>query len=267
MTFPEYFVSVTQQMKIQSAAIRQDFASHRGSAGENREDLVHKFLTQQLPKRFGVDTGLLISREGQVSKQADLIIVDMLNNAPLHGLLPNRLWPVEAAYALIEVKTLLTPKEIADAIQKCRRFKTLNRSFVETLEWQTPVDESLFVLWAYESASPQTTKENLVQALHEVPPSEQPDLIIVLGQMVGLSGSYLEAARIGRPGSQYRSALEAKFGQHDLRHLIPEPLELWDLGDNALLAWFTWFDSWLRRAGPRAYDPVLYCPPTSGTKL
>lgn len=254
-------------MRLQSAQIRQDFASHRGSAGENREDLVQKFLTQQLPKRFGVDTGILISREGEVSNQADLIIVDTLNNAPLHGLSPNRLWPIEAAYALIEVKTRLTPNEIVDAIQKCRRFKTLNRSFVETLEWQTPVDESLFVLWSYESASPQTTKQNLIQAVQELPRSEQPDFIIVLGQMVGLSGSYLEAARIGRPGSAHRNALETKYGQQGLRHLIPEPLELWDLGDNALLAWFTWFDSWLRRAGTRAYDPVAYCPLALGTKV
>jgi hypothetical protein len=259
MTFPEYFVSITQQMRIQSAAIRRDFAPHRGSAGENREDLVHRFLTAHLPKRFRVDTGLLISREGQFSNQADLILVDDLNNAPLHGMSPNRLWPIEAAYALIEVKTLLTPSEIADAIQKCRRFKKLNRSFMETLGPPKAVPESLFVLWAYEGASSKTIKENLQQAIQGIPGSEQPDLIIVLGQVVGMSGCYLETARIGRPGSTLRTTLEARFGQ-DLSHLMPEPLELWDFGENALLAWFTWFDSWLRRAGSRAYDPVLYCP-------
>jgi hypothetical protein len=262
MTFPEYFTSVTQQMQIQSAAIRRDFATHRGLAGENRADLVHSFLTAQLPTRFGVDTGLLISREGQFSHQADLIVVDRLNNAPLHGLSPNRLWPIEAAYALIEVKTMLTPTEIADAVQKCRRFKTLKRSFIETLEWMRPVEESLFVLWAYESPSPETTKENLLHALHEVPRAEQPDLIVVLGRMVGMSGTYLEFARIGKQGSAHRTGLVTQYGP-DLGFLIPEPLELWDCGDNALLAWFTWFDSWLRRVGPRAYDPVLYYPPNA----
>ena len=179
MSFPEYFADVTQQLRIQSTTIRRDFASHRGSAGANREDLVHKFLSAHLPSRFGVDTGLLICRDGQFSKQADLIIVDSLNNAPLHGSSPNRLWPIEAVYALIEVKTVLTPTEITDAIEKCRRFKALNRSFVETREWNQPLQESLFVLWAYDSASPQTTKQNLLKAIQEIPRREQPDLIIV----------------------------------------------------------------------------------------
>jgi hypothetical protein len=41
---------------------------------------------------------------------------------------------------------------------------------------------------------------------------------------------------------------------------MPKPAETYDLGENALLAWYVWFDSWLRQAGPRLTDPVRYLP-------
>ncbi len=47
---PEYLSDVARDMRHKSAAIRRDFASHRLSAGENREDLVADFLENHLPK-------------------------------------------------------------------------------------------------------------------------------------------------------------------------------------------------------------------------
>src|SRR5688572_30812635 len=107
MIFPDYFSDIARRMADESRAIRRDFASHHGSAGQNREGLVRVFLENHLPKRFSVDSGILVSRSRRFSKQADLVIVDYLHNAPLHGSSPNRLWPVEAVFALIEVKTKL----------------------------------------------------------------------------------------------------------------------------------------------------------------
>ncbi|WP_414708831.1 DUF6602 domain-containing protein [Roseateles sp.] len=92
-------------MRAKSSSIRRDFASHRLSAGENREDLVAAFLSDHLPQRFGVGSGMVISHEGLFSNQADLVVVDALNNSPLYGTSRNQLWPVEAVYSLLEVKT------------------------------------------------------------------------------------------------------------------------------------------------------------------
>ena len=124
-----YLSDVAREMRAQSLAMRRDFATHRPSAGANREDLVESFLSQHLPKKFGVSTGLVISSEGVFSNQADLLVVDDQNNAPLYGTARNKLWPVEAISAFIEVKTSLGPAEIADAIAKARRFKC-KRSFL-----------------------------------------------------------------------------------------------------------------------------------------
>ena len=72
MTLAEYLEDVAEEMRHKSAAIRRDFARHRPSGGDNREDLVKRFLTDHLPKRFGFSTGLVISHDGMFSNQADL---------------------------------------------------------------------------------------------------------------------------------------------------------------------------------------------------
>lgn len=122
MTLPDYLADVARALREQSASIRRDFAVHRLSAGGNREDLVERFLAEHLPERFGVSTGLVISHDGLFSNQADLVVVDTVNNAPLYGSFRNKLWPVESVYALVEVKTSLSPSELRDCVSKGRRF-------------------------------------------------------------------------------------------------------------------------------------------------
>jgi hypothetical protein len=246
-------------MRAKSASIRRDFASHRLSAGENREDLVADFLTHHLPRRFGVSTGMVISHDGVFSNQADLVVVDEQNNAPLYAATRNKLWPVEAVYALIEVKTTLGPGELSDAVAKGRKFKSLRRRYCEVGQVQR-ITDSLFVIWAFDSASSSTVKANLITALAGVPRSEQPDLIVVPDRIVARAGAYLELSKLGQANSPYRAQLHAQHGPN-LDALIPEPIEANELGENALLAWYVWFDSWLRQAGSRLTDPVAYLPP------
>ena len=178
MIFPDYFSDVAKEMRLRSKMIRRDFAIHRPSAGANREQLVKDFLVEHLPKRFIVDTGFLITPSGQFSKQADILVLDGLSNAPLHTSQPNRLWPAESAYALVEVKTKLSPSDITDSVAKCRRFKTLEKKFLKIREDQR-ISTSLFVLWAYDSPAPSTVKKNLLKAIGSVPIAEQPDFVIV----------------------------------------------------------------------------------------
>jgi uncharacterized protein DUF6602 len=259
MILPEYLSDVARDMRAKSAAIRRDFASHRLSAGENREDLVSEFLVNHLPRKFGVSSGMVISHDGLFSNQADLVVVDEQNNAPLYAAARNKLWPVEAVYALIEVKTTLHPADLEDAIAKGRKFKALKRRFCEAGQVQRIAD-SLFVIWAFDSAATATVKANLVVALAGIPRSEQPDLIVVPDRFVARAGSYLEIARLGQANSPHRAQLHAQHGSN-LEPLFPEPAEVGELGENALMAWYVWFDSWLRQAGSRLTDPLAYLPP------
>lgn len=142
MPIADYMTDAAKEMRRRSEAIRRDFAIHRGAAGDRREDLVTNFLEHHLPKRFGVRRGFAISSDGWASKQADVLVVDQDNNAPLHPASSHELWPVEAVYALVEVKTRLPPRELKDAVDKCRHFKRLCRRFVD--DGSQRVKESLF---------------------------------------------------------------------------------------------------------------------------
>lgn len=255
----DYLADVAREMRASSAAIRRDFASHRPSAGDNREEIVETFLRSHLPKRFGVTTGLVIATNGAFSNQADLLVVDDHSNAPLYGSSRNKLWPVEAVAAFIEVKTTLGPGEIADAVAKARRFKTLPRQFGYAGNAQR-ISDSLFVLWAFDAPTVDTVKANLKNALQSVPRNEQPDLIIVPHHFVARAGSYLELSKLGQPTSQFRQQLVDQHGA-DLSALLPDTNEIAELGENALLAGFVWLDSWLRQSGTRIVDPVRYLPP------
>ena len=260
MTLPEYLADVTRAMQIRSDSIRRDFASHHATDGANLESLVRDFLVDHLPGRFSVDSGLVITSDAKFSNQADLIIADGLRNAPLYPREPSSLWPVEAVYALIEAKASLTPRALKDAVQKGRRFKALERSFLVTAEPPVTTD-SLFVIWGYDSPQPQTFKENLFETLADVPRTEQPDLIVVPDCLVARSGTYFEVTRIGAPGSVYRAEMEGKYGAGLSEKLAIAEVQAF--GTNALMAWFVWLDSWLRHAGSRSYDPVRYIPPDS----
>ena len=259
MTLPDYLEDVAKEMRGKSAAIRRDFKRHHPSAGTNREDVVKQFLIHHLPRRFGVSTGLIFSLDDMFSSQADLVVVDSQNNAPLHPQSPNELWPVEAVYALLEVKTHLSPTDLRDAILKGQRFKELARHFCNTGSNQR-IKESLFVIWGFESPDPRTLKDNLVETLQDIPHDEQPDLIVVPDRLVAKAGSYLELTKLGQPNSPHRRQLESRHGT-DLSFYLPDPVEVYDLETNSLLAWYVWFDSWLRQAGPRFADPVKYLPP------
>lgn len=258
MTLAEYLAGIAGEMRLRSEAIRRDFATHKLSAGENREDLVRAFLVDHLPKRFGVSSGLVISTDGMFSNQADLLVTDQMNNSPLYAQSRNQLWPAEAIYALVEVKTNLAPTTLSDAVAKGRRFKSLPRQFCDCGMPQR-LRDSLFVIWSFESSSPEVFKKNYIQAMADVPLLERPDLVVVPNGFVAQSGHYLEIAKTGQPGSPFRQALEAEQGQ-DLSAVVGE-VEVFDLGDNSLLGWYVWFDSWLRQAGYRVSDPVRYIPP------
>lgn len=171
-------MDIAEDMRHKSDAIRRDFARHRPSAGSNREDLVEQFLIEHLPNRFGVSTGLIISYDGKFSNQADLVVVDNQNNAPLYPQSRNKLWPVESVYALIEVKTQLNQGELDDCIKKGQRFKSLKREFCDTGN-TTRIKSSLFVIWAFSSSEPLTLKQTLLKALSDVPRDERPDLLVV----------------------------------------------------------------------------------------
>jgi hypothetical protein len=73
---------------------------------------------------FKISRGFLVSPNNISSPETDLLIVDGLWTTPLHGNLDSPIWLLGRTYASIEVKSDLSPKQISDCMEKCKKLKT-----------------------------------------------------------------------------------------------------------------------------------------------
>lgn len=257
MSLPNYFADASKHLQHELERIRRFFASHKPTAGENREGLVAEFLKQHLPGRFAVSSGLVLSSEGQFSNQADVLITDGVFNAPLFQNQSQPLWLIEAVYALLEVKTLFSPTTFADSLSKCVRFKKLVRRFSD-LRHQL-IAESLFVLWAFEGPSPEIVKKTMLEQIKDVPRELHPDFVVIPGLLVARGGHYFELSKLGQPGSSHRNQLLQRVGG-DVSSILGQGLEVGGVGEHALLVFLIWFSSWLQAAGERGAPLQQYLP-------
>jgi len=122
-----------------SARLRSDFGetesiSHRLSKGETREGILRSFLTKYLPGKFSLGSGEIYSTqaEGQVSPQTDIVIYDGVWSWGLFG--PQDVpvvYPADAVYAAIEVKSDVDRRALDDACSKIQAIKALPRQVPE----------------------------------------------------------------------------------------------------------------------------------------
>ncbi len=255
----QYFAEITAELLRKSERIRSDFSAHNPSAGSNREALVGDLLREYLPKAFEIGTGLVFANNGQFSNQADLLIVDRLSNAPLYGTSPESIWLVEAIFALMEVKTQLTPTTIKDSVAKCVRFKSLPRKFGDNFGRQK-LAYSLFILWSFESPTHPVLKDNIAEALKGIPLHLRPDFIVVPGHSITRSGSYLKVSTHGTQADLHTQIAEASGAFGSEPFIAPGQLEMLNTGSSTLLVFLIWLLSWLSAAGPRRAELVSYVP-------
>lgn len=106
---------------------------HKGLVGRVREiAVVNEFLADHLPKQLGIATGEIVSSEGSVSKQMDIIIFDSFKSPILLKENEIHILPVESVYAIIEVKSNLNQTELKDTIEKVLSVKSMQKkSYIE----------------------------------------------------------------------------------------------------------------------------------------
>ena len=86
---------------------------HAATLGGEREELLRALLERHVPKRFHVASGFI---EGS-HRQIDILIYDQVDHAALFRAGNLVVVPIEAVHALIEVKSMLTAEQLADALQ------------------------------------------------------------------------------------------------------------------------------------------------------
>lgn len=112
-----YYETIQKAFQLQAEYLTA-VLPHLGERGTNDEARIRDFLTKVLPERFSVGTGFVVCSERDVppSNQMDIVISDCFWNAPLHREFLANVYPVEAVYATVEVKSVLTKKRLTDAL-------------------------------------------------------------------------------------------------------------------------------------------------------
>jgi len=166
----------TDRLNLALAEARQKFA-HMGDRGDDVEGAFRSFLREHLSPRFRVGQGEMIDSKGRRSAQTDVIVAD--EEQPFRVDDSPRLLIIEGVAAGAEVKANLTTKELADAIEKGRRFKELE---VVPGKWVTLVSDTSrfgqpnsdlirfyrrrpFFLFAYESVVAEETFMGLLDEM------------------------------------------------------------------------------------------------------
>lgn len=100
---------------------------HAGERGKQREAAVTAFLAKYLPKKYALGTGHVIDQKGDVSKQCDIVIYDAFNCPLLLVEEGYRIFPPEAVFGVIEVKSVFDAATTSESVQAIQSVKRLER--------------------------------------------------------------------------------------------------------------------------------------------
>jgi hypothetical protein len=113
-------------------------------------------LKSRLPPAFGITTGEVIDSGDRRTGQLDLIIYYQTVSQAVHTGRKNELFPCEAVYAVIEVKSVLNRDEVGTCVkaaQKLRGLRPFHERFVDSRTMGTPADKGahrcMYIIFAF----------------------------------------------------------------------------------------------------------------------
>jgi hypothetical protein len=121
----KYYQGIMDQIQIEVDLINSNF-NHNGLKGEGNENIIKEIIKKSIPAKYGVDTGIVIDKDGNQSKQCDIIIYDKFSHPQLLGLSSVKMFPVDIVYAVIEVKTTLDKTAAIKSIENINSVWNLN---------------------------------------------------------------------------------------------------------------------------------------------
>jgi len=189
LKFAKILEGVSKKMKADFDHISREI-EHNLSKGKERERVVREFLATYLPHRFGLANGEILSTDGQVSSECDIIIYDAIT-CPVLKKDDYQIIPVEAAYAVIEVKSNLTTSELLKSANNIAAIKRMPKvAFYQTksdikrtfslYDGQWDYFPMLGFVFAYTSIDLDTLSAELDQFNQTIPPEYRIDYVCVL---------------------------------------------------------------------------------------
>lgn len=124
------------RLKLSASSI-----THNGVKGEVNEKHFIEILRRYLPRRYGVDQGIVIDSHGLTSDQIDIIIYDPQYTPALLGQQDHRYILAEAVYAVIEAKAMINKANIMDhAVKHAESVRRLHRSSSRIVDARGSID-------------------------------------------------------------------------------------------------------------------------------
>jgi len=121
------YMAALQRLADHSQSELARLMPHHGERGRIAEEIIKSVLTRTLPKRFSIGTGVIFSADGQVSSQTDIVIYDNFHNSPLLSEFGSCIFPIEIVYATLEVKSVLTKRELRNSMDAIMRIRALGK--------------------------------------------------------------------------------------------------------------------------------------------
>ena len=188
MNLQEIFKNISEQLNLDFKNSKQ--INHNGNKGDYREGQLYKFLSEKLPKKYGIGCGEIISSCKQVSKQSDIVIYNQIDSVPLFASFTVQVFPIESVYGIIEVKSELSKEKLLEGLNNIKSVKSLTMA----TNYRRILDQGITVtakrsrpfgiIFAYSLAknSLQSLEQNLREWEAENQKEDYCNLIIVLNE-------------------------------------------------------------------------------------
>ena len=176
-----------EQLRKEFEEIRQN-NPHAAESGAEVEIILKQFLKERLPKRFDIESSIVIGSDGSISRQTDLIIYDTLNS-PIYRKGPKvYILPRDNVAVVVEVKSKLNKEQLRDAAEKISSVKRIKPSPITNVD--QPVTFSSMIttnilgcVFAFDSyTSLDALSENLKEINDKNDSSNWIDLVAVLNK-------------------------------------------------------------------------------------
>lgn len=211
MNLVDLFKSIEDKLQADLQAARSSI-EHAPSKGAANEKAAIEFLRSRIPRNLDLSSGFLVDSKGGVSRQLDIIIHDTAKTPILYEKEGLRVIPVECAYAVIEVKTVLSRSDFESCIKNMKSAKSLIKSaFYEegivarpTLAYGSEYKDwpLMYFVFAYESSPLHSIADWLNREFNETPIDKRIDSIFSLerGLVTNVDGD--KAFAIPNPSSK-----------------------------------------------------------------
>lgn len=117
---------IQEKMLLDLKNAREEI-QHQGEKGREVERILSSFLRWNLPRRYSVSTGIVVSSNGAQSAQTDIIVHDREFAPAIFEREDFSLVPIETVYGVISVKTSVNRQELRNAIHQVASVRNLHQ--------------------------------------------------------------------------------------------------------------------------------------------